>query len=87
MSHPMAVVDDRGREGADNVQPNPSYVSYLLRLRRVQSATATRWVASVQNTATGEMLSFPSAEALVRFLLAEYDQRPADICEAEMAAT
>lgn len=69
------------------MQPNPSYVSYLLRLRRMQSATATRWVASVQNTATGEMLSFPSAEALVRFLLAEYDQRPADICEAEMAAT
>lgn len=62
-----------------------NYASYLLRLRQIQNDVDVLWIASIQSTATGEMLSFPSAEALVRFLMAEYGQHPPDACDAEMA--
>ena len=54
------------------MQPNVVYASYLLRLRQVQNDERAMWVASVQSTASGQVRSFPSVEALARFLEAEY---------------
>lgn len=54
------------------MQPNTIYASYLLRLRQVQDNGRAVWVASLQSTVSGELRSFPSVEALVRFLETEY---------------
>ncbi|MEW5961633.1 MAG: hypothetical protein AB1801_28275 [Chloroflexota bacterium] len=51
--------------------PKEYYVSYLLRLRQVQSDNRLTWVVSLQNTATGEKHCFATIEALVDFLWTE----------------
>jgi hypothetical protein len=54
--------------------PNPqdSYTSYLLRLRRVQSDTGRSWLASLQSTATGAEQWFVDVNALIEFLQSEF---------------
>jgi hypothetical protein len=54
------------------VEHSARYASYLLRLRQVRSDDQATWLASVQNVASGAQRSFPSVEALVTFLLAEF---------------
>lgn len=51
--------------------PKGYYVSYLLRLRQVQSDNQLTWVVSMQNTATSEQHCFVTIGALVDFLWAE----------------
>jgi hypothetical protein len=53
-------------------EPNIRYASYLLRLRLVWNDAGPIWMASLDNTATGSHRSFPNAEALATFLLAEF---------------
>jgi len=53
-------------------ESNASYASYLLRLRLMGKGNQAMWVASVENTATGDQRSFPSVETLVAFLRAEF---------------
>lgn len=48
------------------------YVSFLLRLRRIESQDHRTWVASMQSTATGESQTFSTVAALVEFLEAEF---------------
>jgi hypothetical protein len=60
--------------GAHTVQPNATYASYLLRLRQVRNDEHLVWVASIQSTASDERRSFPSVNALVRFLESEYGE-------------
>ena len=57
------------------MQPNATYASYLLRLRQVRNDGHPTWVASLQSAADGEQRSFPSVEALARFLETEYGER------------
>ncbi|MCG3209547.1 MAG: hypothetical protein FOGNACKC_03174 [Anaerolineae bacterium] len=54
------------------LNPKEHYVSYLLRLRQIQTDSRFTWVASVQNTATGEQHCFAGVDALVEFLLAKF---------------
>lgn len=54
------------------MEPHTTYASYLLRLWLVRNGAEATWVASIVRTATGNHRSFPSVEALVTFLLAEY---------------
>ena len=61
----MTVQDDSGAR----------YASYLLRLRLMGNRDQANWIASVENTATGNRRSFPSVEALAAFLLAEFGER------------
>jgi hypothetical protein len=51
---------------------NAGYASYLLRLRLMGKGDQALWVASVENPASGDQRSFPSVEALVTFLRAEF---------------
>ena len=51
---------------------NARYASYLLRLRQVRSDDKATWLASVKNVDSGEQRLFPSIDALITFLLAEY---------------
>ncbi len=65
-----------------------SYVSFLLRLHRVQTQEQRVWGASVQSTATGEMRAFSDVGALVEFLLSEFGEGaalsiPADCAPSE----
>jgi hypothetical protein len=53
-------------------ESNASYASYLLRLRLMGKGSQAMWIASVENTATGDQRSFPSVETLVAFLRAEF---------------
>ena len=53
-------------------KPDNDYNSYLLRLRRVKSGDTSFWISSLESTATGERRSFPTLDALVAFLDAEY---------------
>ncbi len=52
--------------------PNTYYASYLLRLKSIAHGDQVTWLASLEDTATGKRRSFPSGEALVAFLLAEF---------------
>jgi hypothetical protein len=56
------------------LMPNPqdSYASYLLRLRRVQSDAGHSWLTSLQSTATGAEQWFVDVNALVEFLQSEF---------------
>ncbi len=54
------------------MSPNSSYVSYVLRLRKMQDDHQPTWVASVQGITTGEQRSFPNVQALATFLLATF---------------
>jgi len=54
------------------VEPRTTYASYLLRLWLVRSDDEVTWIATIDRSATGSRRSFPSVEALVTFLLAEY---------------
>ena len=54
--------------------PNDSYASYLLRLRRVQTDTGRSWLASLQSTATSAEQRFVDINALVEFLQSEYGE-------------
>ena len=56
-------------------EPITRYASYLLRLRLVWSDEQPIWIASLENTITGSHRSFPNAEALAAYLLAEYGRR------------
>ncbi len=58
------------------LNPKDYYVSYLLRLRQIQTDNRFTWVASVQNTATGEQSCFAGVEALVEFLRAKFITEP-----------
>ncbi|MBI5563754.1 MAG: hypothetical protein HY870_02590 [Chloroflexi bacterium] len=55
--------------------PNDSYVSYLLRLRRMQSGAGCSWLASLQSTATSEEQRFVDINALAEFLQSEFGDR------------
>jgi ATP/maltotriose-dependent transcriptional regulator MalT len=57
------------------MQTSTGYASYLLRLTRVGHGSRATWVASTQSTATGDRRSFPSVDALVAFLVAEFGNR------------
>ncbi len=48
-----------------------TYISYLLRLWRVDGESSPLWRASLQQPGTVEVLSFAGLEALVAFLQAE----------------
>lgn len=48
------------------------YISYLLRLRQMPTDNRFVWVASVQNTATGEQRCFVGINALTDFLWVEF---------------
>ena len=67
----------------DCAMADRNYASYLLRLRQIQTDMEILWIASMQSTATGETFPFPSAEALVRFLMAEYGKHQACDCAVE----
>ncbi len=54
------------------LNPKVCYVSYLLRLQQVQTDSRLIWVASVQNTATGEQCCFADLDAFVQFLQAQF---------------
>jgi hypothetical protein len=56
------------------MQHDAGSTSLLLRLR--QSDDRATWLVSVQNVSTGDRRAFPSIEALVTFLLAEYGACP-----------
>ena len=49
-----------------------TYISYLLRLRRIKSREHPVWVPSVQSTTTGDQRQFADLEALIDFLRAEF---------------
>lgn len=62
------------------------YVSYLLRLRRVQSGTGRSWTASLQSTATSTEQRFTDVQALVKFLQSEFNEHdpvPDTACSIE----
>ncbi len=50
------------------------YASYMLRLRRVKTGETSRWIPSLESTATGERRSFPTLDALYEFIESEFDQ-------------
>ena len=45
-----------------------SYVSYMLRLWKVQADNQTIWVATIQSPGTDEQHSFSNVGALIEFL-------------------
>jgi hypothetical protein len=51
----------------ENTVPQPDYLSYLLRLWRMQGEAAA-WRCSVENPHTGERLGFGSLDELFAFL-------------------
>jgi hypothetical protein len=53
------------------------YQSYLLRLWR--TGTHGAWRASLQNTATEQVLHFADITALLAFLLTQTDEAPPDL--------
>ena len=52
--------------------PNTRYASYLFRFWQVQNGKRATWVVSIQSTTTGEQRRFPSVDALLEFLRAEF---------------
>ena len=46
----------------------PEYLSYLLRLWKVKTASGTHWRASLENPITNERQGFSDLEALFTFL-------------------
>ena len=46
----------------------PVYLSYLLRLWRVKTASGTQWRASLENPVSGERQGFSDLEALFTYL-------------------
>jgi len=46
----------------------PDYLSYLLRLWRVNHAQETIWRASLKSASTGEQMGFASLDELFEFL-------------------
>jgi hypothetical protein len=66
--------------------PKDGYVSYLLRLRRVQSGAGRSWMASLQSTANGAEQRFTDVQALVEFLQSEFGEHepePETVCSIE----
>jgi hypothetical protein len=55
-------------------KPTSHDISYLLRCWRVQDYRQYSWVVCAQSTATGEQRMFPSIEALLQFLQAEFGE-------------
>lgn len=55
------------------------YVSYLLRLRRVQSHHRHIWAVSLECTTTGERRNFSGVNALVDFLQTEFSGKEAGL--------
>jgi len=51
-----------------------TYVSYLLRLRRVHSDTGRSWMASLLSTSTSAEQRFTDVQALVEFLQSEFSE-------------
>jgi hypothetical protein len=54
--------------------PRSDYLSYLLRVWRVEVREQTLWRASLECPHTGEQLGFADLEALYRYLRAETQQ-------------
>ena len=50
------------------VEEQPSYISYLLRLWKVEGGEGGGWRASIEDPHTGEQRGFASLEALFAFL-------------------
>jgi len=53
-----------------------SYISFLLRLYRVQSEEGWTWRASLEDPLSGERHAFPSLQALFAFLEAKVGKEP-----------
>jgi hypothetical protein len=49
-----------------------NYCSFLLRLKQVQTEDLQTWVASVQNTQTGQQQIFSNMDGLIQFLQTEF---------------
>ena len=54
------------------------YLSYLLRVWRVEVRERTTWRASLECPNTGQQLGFPDLAALCRYLRVETDQEEDD---------
>ena len=66
-------------DGASSTDGNPNtfrseYLSFLLRLRRVNADGASAWRASLQRPGAAEAVVFTSLEALLDFLHAEMEE-------------
>ncbi len=70
MKKPTVASGPNGRfSGSIEVQSEPkSYISFLLRLYRVQSGEGWTWRASLEDPLSGERHAFPDLQTLFAFL-------------------
>lgn len=73
MKKPTVASGPNGRfSGSIEVQGEPkSYISFLLRLYRVQSEEGWTWRASLEDPLSGERHAFPDLQTLFAFLEAK----------------
>jgi hypothetical protein len=65
-----------------NESPRPGYLSYLLRIWRVEVRQRALWRASLECPHTGEKLGFADLEALHRYLQRETQQEGGDAAQS-----
>jgi hypothetical protein len=65
-----------------NTTERRDYLSYLLRLWRVEVKGQTVWRASLECPRTGEQLGFADLEALCRYLRVETRQEGGDAAQS-----
>jgi hypothetical protein len=66
-------------DAPENTVPQPDYLSYLLRLWRMQGKAAA-WRCSVESPHTGERLGFGSLDELFAFLREQTGPMPDNKC-------
>ncbi len=69
------------RNRRDESQPS-NYLSYLLRVWRVEVRDQTVWRASLECPHTGEQLGFADLEALCRYLKVQTQQEGGDAAQS-----
>ena len=65
-----------------DASPPSDYLSYLLRVWRVEMREQTLWRASLECPHTGEQLGFADLEALCRYLRVETQQEGGDAAQS-----
>ncbi len=71
------MTDERSPTGGDRNTFRSEYLSFLLRLRRVNADGAPAWRASLQRPGAAEAVVFTTLEALLDFLRAEMEEEDA----------
>jgi hypothetical protein len=69
------MMADAHRQSGERME----YVSYLLRLWRVDGSTQPIWRASLKSASTGEQVGFASLEELFDYLRAEVEARSSSL--------